>query len=74
MFDPSSNPKAEEYAQSILDVIAGETDFVERDATYEWVIDVEQPARAKIDQLRSVIDPDYDGTAEFKDFQNDAVR
>lgn len=74
MFDPSNNPKAEEYAQSILNVVAPGSDLIERDATYEWVIDVEQPARAKIDQLRSVIDPDYDGTAEFKDFQNDAVR
>ena len=74
MFDPSNNPKAEEYAQSILDVAAVGSDYLERDATYEWVIDVEQPARAKIDQLRSLIDPDYDGTAEFKDFQNDAVR
>ena len=74
MFDPSNNPKAEEYAQSILDVAAAGSDYLERDATCEWVINVEQPSRARIDQLRSVIDPDYDGTAEFKDFQNDAVR
>lgn len=41
MFDPSNNPKAEEYAQSILDVAAVGSDYLERDATYEWVIDVE---------------------------------
>lgn len=47
--DPTNNPKSVEYAQSILNVVAPGSDFIERDATYEWVIDVEQPARARID-------------------------
>ena len=49
-------PDAED-ANAIVDVVAGpDSSFIMRDQTYEWVIKVEEPARAQIEKLTVALD------------------
>lgn len=74
-FGHESDPeKAMAYAQSIFDVLQETTNSIEKSATYDWIIAVEQPMRERIEELRSAMDPDYDGKAGLEDFLNNAVQ
>jgi len=66
---------AADDANAIVDVIAGpDSSFIMRDQTYEWVIKVEEPARARIEKLTIALDTNLDGFTDLDDWLKEPAK